>query len=49
MNNYDSKLVLRETPFVLWFIALIFSGVGLLMAFEGGPPLVLRLSLSASE
>lgn len=43
MNNYDSKLVLRETPFVLWFIALIFAGVGLLMAFEGGAPLVFPL------
>jgi hypothetical protein len=43
MNNCDPKLVLRDTPFVLWFIGFIFAGVGLLMAFESEPPLVMTL------
>jgi len=43
MNNYDPQLVLRDTPFALWIIGLIFAGMGVVMAIGGGPPLIMAL------
>ncbi|HYK91905.1 MAG TPA: hypothetical protein VE398_24275 [Acidobacteriota bacterium] len=44
MDRNDSKLVLRDLPILMWFLGLVFAGVGGLGFFQGGPPILLAFS-----